>query len=134
MTVNEKAIELYDVYTAAVGGKAWDGRPLPSGAEFMSDPSKQKQADAWRAVAVHAVQGDTEGLSFGRALCALRQGIAVRLPHWKPDVRIMLQVPDEHSKMTAPYLYVQSRFGCVPWNPTQVELLSEEWEVIVTSK
>ncbi len=134
MTVTEKAIELYDVYTAAVGGKAWDGRPLPSGAEFMSDPSKQKQADAWRAVAVHAVQGDTEGLSFGRALWALRQGIAVRLPHWKPDVRIMLQVPDEHSKMTAPYLYVQSRFGCVPWIPTQIELLSEEWEVIVTSK
>ncbi len=53
-TVTEKAIELYDVYTAAVGGKAWDGRPLPSGSEFMADASKQKQADAWRAVARYA--------------------------------------------------------------------------------
>ena len=128
-TITDKAIELYDVYTAAVGGKAYDGRPLPSGAEFMSDPTKQKQADAWRAVAVHAVQGDTEGLSFGRALWALRQGMAVRLPHWKEDVRIKMQVPDEGSKMTHAYLYVESRFGCVPWMPTQVELLSMEWQL-----
>ena len=128
-TITDKAVELYDVYKAAVGGKAYDGRPLPSGAEFMSDPTKQKQADAWRAVAAHAMGGDTEGLSFGRALWALRQGMAVRLPHWKEDVRIKMQVPDEHSKMTHAYLYVESRFGCVPWNPTQVELLSMEWQL-----
>lgn len=46
-TVTEKAIELYDVYTAAVGGKAWDGRPLPSGAEFMADASKQMPGGLW---------------------------------------------------------------------------------------
>ena len=128
-TITDKAIELYDVYTAAVGGKAYDGRPLPCGSEFMADPTKQKQADAWRAVAAHALGGDTEGLSFGRALWALRQGMAVRLPHWQPDVRIKMQVPDEHSKMTHAYLYVESRFGCVPWIPTQVELLSMEWQL-----
>lgn len=75
-----------------------------------------------------------KGKTFGCVLGALKNGMSARLPHWKPDVRIMLQVQDEHSKMTAPYLYVQSRFGCVPWIPTQIELLSEEWEVIVTSK
>lgn len=128
-TITDKAIELYDVYTAAVGGKSYDGRPLPSGVEFMRDPTKQKQADAWRAVAAHALGGDTEGLNFGRALWALRQGIAVRLPHWKEDVRIKMQVPDEHSKMTHAYLYVESRFGRVPWVATQVELLSESWEL-----
>lgn len=69
--------------------------------------------------------------TFGCVLAALKEGRAARLPHWQPDVRIMLQVPDEHSKMTHTYMYVQSRFGCVPWNPTQVELLSEEWEVII---
>lgn len=129
-TITDKAIELYDVYTAAVGGKAYDGRPLPSGAEFMSDPTKQKQADAWRAVAAHAMAADSEGLSFGRALVAMRSGLSVRLPHWQPDVRIKMQQPDTNSKMTHPYLYVQSRFGCVPWNPTQVELLSKEWQII----
>ncbi len=32
--------------------------------------------------------------------------------------------------MTAPYLYVESRFGRVPWKETMIELLSEEWEVV----
>lgn len=68
-------------------------------------------------------------MTFGEALTALREGKAVRLPYWKPDVRIMLQNPDEHSKMTAPYLYVESRFGRVPWVVTQIELLSTAWEI-----
>lgn len=32
--------------------------------------------------------------------------------------------------MTAPYLYVESRFGRVPWKETMIELFSEEWEVV----
>lgn len=128
--ITEKAIELYDVYTAAVGGKAYDGRTLPSGAEFMADESKKTQADAWCAVAEHVYGSKTSGLSFGEALNMMKHGKAVRLPHWKPDVRIMMQLPDEHSKMTHAYLYVQSRFGCVPWVVTQVELLSMNWEIV----
>ena len=53
----------------------------------------------------------------------------MRLPEWKPDVGIRAQYPDEHSKMTAPYLYVQSRFGRVPWKETMIELFSDKWEV-----
>lgn len=53
---------------------------------------------------------------------------AIRLPQWSEDVKIKLQVPDKHSKMTAAYLYVESRFGRVPWIPTQIELLSDKWE------
>lgn len=71
----------------------------------------------------------TRDLTFSEALDALKAGKAVRLPHWKKDVRILLQMPDEHSKMTAPYLYVESRFGRVPWVVTQVELLSNVWEL-----
>ena len=51
--IDQKATELYDIYTAAVGGKAWDGKPLPCGKDFMSDPTKQTQANGWRAVAAH---------------------------------------------------------------------------------
>jgi len=54
----------------------------------------------------------------------------MRLPKWSEDVVIRRQVPDEHSKMTAPYLYVESRFGMVPWIPTQVEMFAEDWYVI----
>lgn len=45
------ALLLYDVYCEAVGGLAYDGKPLPSWAEFSMDPQKAKQANAWRAVA-----------------------------------------------------------------------------------
>lgn len=53
----------------------------------------------------------------------------MRLPKWGSDVTIRAQYPDEHSKMTAPYLYVESRFGRVPWKETMIELFSEEWEI-----
>lgn len=42
---------LYEKYCAEVGGKAFNGDPLPSWQEFSSDPSKQKQANAWIASA-----------------------------------------------------------------------------------
>lgn len=69
-------------------------------------------------------------MSFGRALEGVKKGKGMRLVWWKEDVVVRAQYPDEHSKMTAPYLYVESRFGRVPWKETMVELFSEEWEVV----
>ena len=71
-------------------------------------------------------------LSFSRAFAfinnpVIKDKIGMRLPAWKEDVSIRVQFPDENSKMTAPYLYVKSRFGCVAWMPTQIELFSREW-------
>jgi len=66
---------------------------------------------------------------FGWALSQLRKGNTVGLPYWSPDVFLKLQVPDENSKMTAPYIYVTSRYGKVPWVATQIEMLSLDWEV-----
>lgn len=69
--------------------------------------------------------------TFGSALNALMNNperqCFMRLPHWKPDVRISIA----HEGTTAPYLMVTSRFGTVPWNPTQIELLSREWQVVI---
>ncbi len=70
------------------------------------------------------------GRSFSDALHALKNGKGARLPKWSLDVVIRAQFPDEHSKMTAPYLYVESRFGRVPWKETFIELFSEEWEIV----
>ncbi len=50
----------------------------------------------------------------------------MRLPSWSPDVVIRVQYPDKNSKMTAPYLYVQSRYGMVPWKETNIELFSSD--------
>lgn len=71
-------------------------------------------------------------MGYGEAfeLLKKRKVIGMRLPSWQPDVIIKLQVPDENSKMSHPYLYVESRFGCVPWIETVVEKFSDKWEVI----
>lgn len=71
-------------------------------------------------------------MTFGDAFDAINlgSGNGMRLPHWSGDVLIKVQTPDENSKMTAPYLYVESRNGLVPWKETMIELFSDEWEVV----
>lgn len=69
-------------------------------------------------------------MNFGQGLEAVKQGKGMRLPNWSTDVVIRVQYPDEQSKMTAPYLYVESRFGLVPWKETMIELFSENWEIV----
>lgn len=69
-------------------------------------------------------------MNFGKAFEEVKKGKAMRLPQWSKDVMIKAQFPDENSKMTAPYLYVESRYGSVPWKETMIELFSEEWEVV----
>jgi len=70
------------------------------------------------------------GLNFGQALEQVKHGKGMRLPAWQSDVVIRAQYPDENSKMTSPYLYVESRFGRVPWKETMIELFSEQWEIV----
>lgn len=69
-------------------------------------------------------------MNFGEAFEQVKKGKGMRLSKWQSDVVIRAQYPDENSKMTAPYLYVESRFGRVPWKETMIELFSEEWEVV----
>lgn len=53
-TVEEVAGKLYSRYCAAVGGKAFNGDPLPDWDTFRHDMNKAKQVDAWREVAREA--------------------------------------------------------------------------------
>lgn len=71
-------------------------------------------------------------MEFGYAFESMKKdpGKIMRLPHWGKDVMIQLQVPDEHSKMTHPYLYVESDKGLVPWNPTVPEMFSDDWVIV----
>ena len=70
-------------------------------------------------------------MDFGRAFEEVKKGHGMRLPPWSEDVVIRAQFPDENSKMTAPYLYVESRFGKVPWKETMIELFSNDWLVVI---
>ena len=69
-------------------------------------------------------------MNFGDAFEEVKKGKSMRLPQWQEDVQIRAQYPDEFSKMTAPYLYVESRFGNVPWKETMIELFSEDWMIV----
>ena len=73
------------------------------------------------------------GVSFGEAIMQLQaegdSEVYIRIDKWKEDVKVKIQWPDKNSKMTAPYLYVESRYGMVPWIPTQIEMLSEVYDV-----
>ena len=63
-----------------------------------------------------------EQLLSGKRLC--REG-------WNGEHQyIELQVPDEYSKMTLPYVYLRtSHGGLVPWQASQGDLLSDDWRV-----
>lgn len=69
-------------------------------------------------------------MSFGDALKLVKRGLGMRLTEWPNDIVVRAQYPDEHSKMSAPYLYVESHRGCVPWKETMIELFEENWEVV----
>lgn len=70
------------------------------------------------------------GTAFEKMKNATNNNLGMRLPQWKEDVVIRIQRPTELSKMTAPYLYVESRFGMVPWKETMIELFSDEWTLV----
>ena len=69
-------------------------------------------------------------MNFGQALEEVKKGKSMRLPEWSDDVLIKAQYPDDNSKMTAPYLYVESRYGKVPWKETMIELFNDNWETV----
>ncbi len=57
VTVLEEVVasKLYETYCKVVGGKAFNGDPLPSWREFASDGNKKKQVEAWYEVAREAL-------------------------------------------------------------------------------
>ena len=117
------------------GGKVYDLTwPIPKSMEPEEPGYRVRYPDGYESWSPKDVFEEayrpTEGVNFGLALEAMKKGMGARLPHWKPDVVIRAQYPDEHSKMTAPYLYVESRFGRVPWKETMIELFSDDWVIV----
>jgi hypothetical protein len=47
LSVECLAQKAYDKYSKGVGGKAFNGDPLPSWDDFAADPSKKKQVQGW---------------------------------------------------------------------------------------
>lgn len=79
--------------------------------------------------------------NFGIALQFLKKGKKVRRKGWNgKGIFIELQRPDENSKMTHPYIFIDTTGlvtdnpmapkDRVPWLASQTDMLAEDWEVV----
>jgi hypothetical protein len=67
---------------------------------------------------------------FGSAIDELRAGERVQREGWNgKGMWLELQVPDEHSKMTLPYIFMSTAQGdLVPWLASQTDILATDWQ------
>jgi hypothetical protein len=85
-----------------------------------------------------------DGLDFGQALAALKAGKRVQRAGWNgKGLTLELQVPDSHSKMTLPYIFMaypttpasdtapaDHLNARVPWLASQTDMLAEDWRIL----
>lgn len=78
------------------------------------------------------------GLSFSEALNAVKTGRAIQRAGWNgTGLVIKAQFPDEHSKMTLPYLYIEYPITSkttpgarCPWHASQSDIMAEDWIIL----
>lgn len=71
-------------------------------------------------------------LSYGSVIVGLKLGNKYARKGWNgKDMYIRLQVPDVHSKMSLPYIYMRTAQGdLVPWLCSQTDGLATDWELV----
>lgn len=81
------------------------------------------------------------GANFGDALNHLKSGGRVCRAGWNgKGIFIELQVPDAHSKMTSPYIFIDTTGlqsdnpsaprSRVPWLASQTDMLASDWQSV----
>lgn len=78
-------------------------------------------------------------MNFGDALKALKSGHSVARAGWNGvGLWLELQIPNEHSKMTLPYIFINYPTNAkttpgarVPWLASQTDMLAEDWQDVV---
>lgn len=70
------------------------------------------------------------------ALVALKHGYKVQRTGWNgKGMYVELQRPDEHSKMSLPYIFMKTADDkFVPWLCSQTDALADDWQVFVLSE
>jgi hypothetical protein len=97
-------------------------------------------ADAMNKAVLAAVD-PVDGISFPQALQHAMNSNAVARDGWNGSrvgitQRVLAQFPDEKSKMTQPYLFIEqyheeSGVGTrTPWTPSQGDLFANDWRVL----
>lgn len=72
-------------------------------------------------------------LNFGQAIEAMKMDSKVARDGWNgKGMWIALQVPDQHSKMQQPYIYMCPVGGkLVPWLASQADMLANDWLIVI---
>lgn len=75
------------------------------------------------------ILGGEATFGFGDAYKFLERGLRVTKKSWhKAGMFLTMQRPDEHSKMTAPYVYITIDGDYrVPWHPSQADMSEKDW-------
>jgi len=92
------------------------------------------------AYAFESAYRQTDNMNFGLAIEAIKKGNKVARKGWnRKGIFIELQVPDEHSKMTSPYIYINTTGlqtdnkdapkSLVPWLASQTDMLADDWQI-----
>lgn len=79
-------------------------------------------------------------MDFGQALYKLKEGGKVARAGWNgKGIFIELQTPDKNSKMTSPYIFIDTTGlqtenkaapkSLVPWLASQTDMLAEDWQI-----
>ena len=84
-----------------------------------------------------------ENLKFGEVIEQIRNGKKVSRVGWNgKGLYIQLQIPDEKSFMTRPYIYITSPSGStkqygddpsehrIPWLPSNTDIFAEDWYIL----
>ena len=77
-------------------------------------------------------------MEIGGAITHLRDGRRVQRTGWNgKGLWLELQLPDENSKMTLPYVFicypddaVNTPGARVPWLASQTDLLADDWQIV----
>jgi len=69
---------------------------------------------------------------FSWALKQVKDGLAIQRAGWNgKGLKVRAQLPDEHSKMTLPYLYIEYPDGKLcPWHASQTDIMAEDWDTV----
>lgn len=70
-------------------------------------------------------------ISFSTALDALKTGKSIYRQGWNgKGMSLELQIPDENSKMSLPYIFMNTvNAQRVPWVASQTDLLASDWVI-----
>lgn len=75
---------------------------------------------------------EVHAMTFGDAIYMMKHGKKVQRKGWNgKGMWLAIQNPDEHSKMTSPYIYMKTADDkLVPWLASQTDMLAEDWEIV----